>query len=280
MAGSGNDETNPTPYPAELWDPQTGNSQTVDQQLAGDIFCAGHAFLPDGRLLVAGGTAAYDGKLRVFGFNIPPFRGLDHAYTFDPVSGKWTREPNMSTGRWYPTLVTLGDGRVLAMAGLTGHFPWAFLQRVEVYSDGRNWSALAGAERWLPLYPRLHLLPNGDVFYSGSFNAHYTFPFTVRGFPTAILNVQTPVWRTIGPPNRTQREEGASILLPLVPPDYTARVLLVGGGTPGGTEAVSHPEIINLNEAQPLWKPIQPMKHARYHVYSVLLPHVNSVGTV
>ena len=57
FGGSGNDETQfSDPYPAELFDPETGEVSVVDQSVAGDLFCAGHAFLPDGRVLVAGGT--------------------------------------------------------------------------------------------------------------------------------------------------------------------------------------------------------------------------------
>src|SRR5206468_184140 len=122
-------------------------------------------------------------------------------------------------GRWYPTLLTLGDGRALAMAGFTSHFPWFFLKCVEVY-DGGRWLRLDGADRWLPLYPRLHLLPSGEVFYSGSYNTHYTFPFSLSAFPTAILDVEKARWRTIGPTNEIEREEGACVLLPLRPPEY------------------------------------------------------------
>src|SRR5262249_16912040 len=41
-----------------LWDPRTGQSTLVPTPT--DLFCAGHAFLPDGKLLVAGGTLRYE----------------------------------------------------------------------------------------------------------------------------------------------------------------------------------------------------------------------------
>src|SRR5205814_8432883 len=37
-----------------LWDPSTG-ANTALTKAGANIFCSGHAFLPDGRLLVAGG---------------------------------------------------------------------------------------------------------------------------------------------------------------------------------------------------------------------------------
>jgi hypothetical protein len=263
-----------SPRPAELWDPATGGVTGVDQALDGDIFCVGHALLPDGRLLIAGGTAGYDRKLNLFGreLTVLPFQGLNHTYLFDPLAERWTRGEDMVAGRWYPTLVLLGDGRVVAMAGLTRNFPWVALRRIEIYSPGTGWQNLPGAARWLPLYPRLHLLPDGRVFYSGSYNTHYTFPFSLSEFPTSILDPRTGHWDRLGLPNRSEREEGATVLLPLRPPDYRPRVLLAGGGTPTGAHATADCEIIDLSERVPRWRTIQPMDHARYYVYPVTLP--------
>jgi hypothetical protein len=262
------------PRQTELWDPETGAISPIPQDLGGDIFCAGHAFLPDGRLLVAGGTLRYDIRRNLFGRDIPlpPFTGIHHTYLFDPVQERWTRGDNMAAARWYPTLVMLGDGRVIAMAGLTEGFPWVMLRKIEIYSPGQGWQTLKGADRWLPLYPRLHLLPDGRVFYSGSYNTHYTFPFSLQEFPTSILDPETGEWDRLGLPNQSEREEGATVLLPLEPPDYCPRVLLAGGGTTQGAEAVADCEIIDLSEEMPRWQVIEPMHHPRYYAYAVLLP--------
>ena len=281
FGGSCNDEARlTTPYQAELWDPKTSECSIVKQDLDGDVFCAGHAFLPDGRLLAAGGTCQYDSKILGL-FPLPPFAGLNHAYAFDPAAERWERVPDMAYGRWYPTLLTLGNGRVLAAAGLTERFPWAFLRALEIYTPGEGWQPLEGADRWLPLYPRFHLLPDGNVFYAGSYNTHYTFPFTLRGFPTGILNMKARRWRYLRLPNKSQREEGASVLLPLMPPEYRPRVLLAGGGTPGGSHATSLSEIIDLSQPLPAWRHTQSartgqftrMEFARYYTYAVILPN-------
>ncbi len=271
FGGSGNDETHlNNPHPAELFDPKTGEIKIIDQTLDGDLFCAGHSFLSDGTLLVAGGTYKYDGKL--LGAPVPPFSGLEQSYLFDPVTETWTRSGDMGNGRWYPTLITLADGQVLALGGLTKNFPWIVLRTIEIYSRGAGWRKLDGADRWMPLYPRLHLLPDGRVFYAGSFNTHYTFPFTLAAFPTSTLDVKYRKWTVIGPPNKSEREEGASILLPLTPPDYKPKVLLVGGGTTQGADAIPDAEIIDLSQPNPVWRQIQPMKFPRYYVYAVILP--------
>jgi hypothetical protein len=94
-------------YPDEsrVWDPvaNTLTSQTYDE----DLFCSGHTFLADGKLLVAGGA---------------PRGSLRSTHIFDPVGESWTHLTgvDMSVARWYPTLVPLPDGRVLAATGTSG----------------------------------------------------------------------------------------------------------------------------------------------------------------
>lgn len=140
------------------------------------------------------------------------------------------------------------DGTVLVMAGLTKNFSWAFLNKIEILENGRVWKHISEIGRWLPLYLRLHLLPAGEIFYSGSFNTHYTFPFSVKGFPSVTLNIKTKKWKTIGNPNNINRGEGTTILLPLIPHNYNAKVLLIAGGTPQGNDAILDIEIIDFQK--------------------------------
>ena len=69
------------------------------------LFCSGHTQMPDGRLMVSGGHKADD-----TGINVDQhLRSADQSW----ASGV----PNMAHGRWYPTVTTLPDGRMLTMAG-------------------------------------------------------------------------------------------------------------------------------------------------------------------
>ena len=60
VAGSGNnvDAFNAGTFKTSIWDPTSNTFTSVATPW--DAFCAGHAQLPDGRLLVAGGTAGYE----------------------------------------------------------------------------------------------------------------------------------------------------------------------------------------------------------------------------
>ncbi|HEV2106403.1 MAG TPA: galactose oxidase early set domain-containing protein, partial [Candidatus Eisenbacteria bacterium] len=76
---------------------------------ARNIFCAGHARLPDGRLFVTGGTDS--GSFGV---------GTKFNTLFDPHQRTWdvAAEPlPMSQRRWYGSATTLADGRLLLDSG-------------------------------------------------------------------------------------------------------------------------------------------------------------------
>ena len=81
----------------------------------GALFCADFNFLPDGRILAVGGTAYYlDPEIGETNLGVlSELEGLRNSRIYDPVSNRWTQVAPMQTGRWYPTLVTLGDGREL-----------------------------------------------------------------------------------------------------------------------------------------------------------------------
>lgn len=57
---------------------------------------------------------------------------------------------------------------MLCAAGFTKRFPWVALRTLERFTPGEGWSVLEGADRWLPLYPRMHLVPDGRVMTCGS----------------------------------------------------------------------------------------------------------------
>ena len=70
------------------------------------MFCNGMVLLPDGRALINGGTIQYD-----------PFYGALASSIFDPSTNTFSTVPNMAHGRWYPTLLTLGDGQIMTFSG-------------------------------------------------------------------------------------------------------------------------------------------------------------------
>jgi hypothetical protein len=226
--------------------PVTG--QTISQfSLSWDMFCNGMVLLKDGRPFIAGGTIQYD-----------PFYGELQASTFDPLANTFSNTPNMAHGRWYPTLVTLGDGTVMTFSGLneTGGTNPA----VEIYSADSGWSAEYIAP-WNPdLYPRLHLLPNGEVFYSGAQTTSKLFDPSRNTWNT---NVATTNYSGT-------RGYGTSVLLPLMPNNnYAPKVMIMGGGNP----ATNTTEIIDMGASIPAWQYGPNMSQARIEMNAVILPN-------
>lgn len=246
FAGSGNDELYTTGLRSAVWDYINGD--WVSPFTPVDFFCAGQAFLPDGRVLVAGGTKEYDTSTH-------GFIGLDSAYAFDPISEQWTRLQNMTAGgRWYPTLVALGDGRTFTVSGGP--------DRAEIYSTITGWSQLPKQGGW-PLYPHLFLLQNGTLFFTGG-NVFASPPAIAPG----ILNLATNAFNTVGLPagfNLGHRDHCASVMLPVA---QDQKVMIIGGGDP----AINLTHIIDLKAGAPHYTAAAPMHHARYHVNAVLLP--------
>ena len=86
----------------QVWDPATGNFEPVSAPA--NLFCAGHALLPDGRVFIAGG-------------HIDDNQGLPNLTIFSATTDAFTSLPPMAHGRWYPTTTVLANGDVVILAG-------------------------------------------------------------------------------------------------------------------------------------------------------------------
>ena len=230
---------------ALLLNPVTG--AITQFSLSWDMFCNGMVLLQDGTALIAGGTIQYD-----------PFYGQPQAAIFDPAANTFTNTENMADGRWYPNLTTLGDGNVMAFSGQNK--VGGTNTSVEFYTIGSGWSQEYPAGWTPPLYPRMHLLPNGDVFYSGP------------GTSSALFNPATTAW-TLDVANTNYsgtRTYGTSVLLPLTPANnYDPMVTIMGGNNP----ATNTTEIIDMGAATPKWVNGLKMSEARIEMNAVILPN-------
>lgn len=244
-----------------------------------DLFCCGHAFLPDGRLLVAGGTekwipaAAHDGGAH----EMRDFRGIPDAYLFDYVSAQWLPAARMTPqpppwrssggGRWYPTLVTLGSGRVVAVSGPPAVSDTrAFNDTIETFSSSPaplgQWIDRGTVPAELKHYPRAFVIPDGTLFFAS---------------PAAGQNVKwseaSGAWAAVaaGPGNDYDGHGVTAVLLPLLPEfGFLARVLMAGR---------SQPIFIDPSAAQPVWQSagsrdlkVSGTPPVREHANAVLLP--------
>ena len=248
IAGSGN-VPNVTVYKAGVWNPQTGI--IAEQNIPWDHFCNGMSFLPDGRALIVSGSKPYPTNV---------FKGLKNTTIFDPETSMFHPDDDMTDGRWYPTNVSLPDGRTATFSGYGED--GTRNATAEIYTPGSGWSP-EYANGWpasLGNYPRAHLTPHGDLFFSGA-------QLDSHRFDPIALTWNKNVARTT---HGATRRYGSSVLLGLRPPLYTARILIAGGGATAATDST---EIIDLGVSTPQWQPTGSLTFKRVEHNAVLLPN-------
>jgi galactose oxidase len=232
-----------------------GAGSFVEVRVPDMLFCSGHAFMPDGRLLVSGGHLADDRGLAV-----------TYLFTANGNGGSWSNANGalMARGRWYPTVTILPDGRALTMAGRDAESD--VVAEPEIW-NGSAWLSLSNADRNFPYYPRNFVASNGRVFYAG------------EQIQSRWLNVATGAWTT-GPAHLWQfnRDYGSAVMY-----DDDKIMYVGGGGDPetNSSQATNDPkssaptntaEIIDLGDATPTRRYTDPMEFARRHLTATVLP--------
>jgi galactose oxidase len=249
-----NRDINPHICTPWIWDPKTGQ-QTMTQpphptlqdgHTTVNLFCSGHAFMPDGRLLVAGGHLADS-------------NGSPQASLYDYRNNTWSPLPPMNKGRWYPTVTPLPDGKLLASSGSYIENGQTINNPAPQLWDGNQWKETV-TFFGLPLYPRMLAAPNGQVFMAGS-NAK-----------TYMLNVGTNTWTPLAEPGGVRRN-GERQYAPSVMYD-AGKVIYIGGGNDPGISNIptDQTEIIDLGASPPTWENTERMHFRRRHHNATLLP--------
>ncbi len=236
-----------------IWDPVTQNLMTLG--LPGyDLFCSGHSFMDNGKLLVTGGHIS-DGV------------GEIKASLFDPLTNSWSPLANMNAGRWYPTNTTLASGDVLVVAGTTtGYGNVNTLPQVWQAASG-TWRNLSTALQgnypdWADFYPFLYQAPNGKVFAAGP-----------QQMARYLDTSGTGAWTDVARSSLIYRDYGSSVM-------YDDGKVLIVGGNPREPDPNASPtllpsdtaEVIDLNAATPSWRSVASMSLGRRQLNSTLLP--------
>jgi hypothetical protein len=265
VAGSGNDRDafDAGTFETSSWDPATNTFTAIATPW--DAFCAGHAQLGDGRLLVAGGTNGYESAA-----TNNTFSGSRRAYVFDATTERYESVPNMTTARWYPSLLTLGDGSVLAVAGqgsdgrLTSTWQrfaggtWTTDQQPPVRDD-----LTPGARMSWPMYPGLHLLDDGRVFFSST----HTFGLSM---PPGTWDLATNRMHGVaGLSDRAHTDHAMSVLLP---PAQDQKVMLIGGGRDDGSLSTNRTAVVDFKQPDPRYVDAAPLDAPKMYTSAVILP--------
>jgi hypothetical protein len=258
-----------------------------------DVFCCGHAFLGDGRLLIAGGTERFNADVP-----LPlPGQGVDHhgaghwsghrraaIYNSNTQQFEAASDMNFSPGettgggRWYPTLCTLASGEVFAFGG----HPSDSDQHRHINDTPERYQPLTNSWMLLPrfsgfgavvdsyYYCRMHLLPDGTLY----------FPMAASNGGNLLLNGLSIDPYTGATRDRSQASGYSgysfpSVMLPLTPDDgYKVRVLLAGQPTSKLIELPNSP-----TTELPAWRTVTVHSMGRFDACVTILPTGNVLLT-
>lgn len=266
----------------------------------GDLFCADQVILANGDVLAAGGTAYYnDPGIPGTNYGVLELQGLGAARIFHPSDNTWTQAGKMNYGRWYPSMVTLPSGKIFVASGVTKLIKPVYpnnpsqsgtnVKQTETYDPATAQFSTnpTTADKSLPLYPRLHLLPDGKVLYDA---AGQTYNPQGQSYDEALWNMEsvydpaTQAWTDLGIPRLGTdqpgfRGSGFSQSLILRPP-YTSMSFLGAGGvlgtTPGTVVATPTSSLTTIDTSGGQDKMTDavttPLNNARWYSTGVVIP--------
>ncbi|GAA5962707.1 hypothetical protein JCM3765_006173 [Sporobolomyces pararoseus] len=211
------------------------------QDIVSNSFCAGGIALGNGSYLNVGGNAAVTALGVGVGPDSPnPYGNIDGGKAIrmitpcDDDSCEWTDDVNaMPLSRWYPTVETLPDGTAIIIGGeLYGSF-------VNTPQGGQNVPSIEFWPRRSPddlpvnvtfledtmpinLYPLTWLLSNGLLFMQAGWTSTlYDYNQNLETRLPNITHAQRPYPAGAG-----------SLMLPMLPPDYSQTIIFAGGVNP------------------------------------------------
>ncbi|HLF69490.1 MAG TPA: galactose oxidase-like domain-containing protein, partial [Actinomycetota bacterium] len=277
--------------------PSTWATPTPEDAGGNDLFCADQRHLADGRVIAVGGTewvteqgaAVDDGNGGSFG----PIEllGSKNTRIFDPATNQWATSTawDMNYRRWYPTLVTLPSGKLFVAGGvekLIYNDAGTNVHNTETLdpnalSTGWVDNGESGATS-LPLFARLHLLPNGKVFYDAT---GQMWGPAGQGYDEVLWNMMkwydpsTNSWTDKGLAEFGARSGAFSVMLPLKPDNagnYSKAKILIAGGTIGTSPSTyianSISEIVSIDGDSVTRKRTGDLNNRRWYSSGVVLP--------
>jgi hypothetical protein len=250
----------------DVWNPKAVNpddshkiiSMTNSQYRS---FCNAMMLLPNsGKLLMSGGSTLTNAN-----------EGSKHVHLFDYRTDQLTMLPKsqfFKDPRWYPTLTTLTDGRILAQGGRAGTQENAIpTTTLEFYTEGQGWKQLTNRKYgsiygkkngWY--YPRSWIDPDNGHVFGLTWNKMYS------------INPETGVLTIVG--DFKHQNRGATSTAVMYEP---GKILQVGGGDIDSAAnsqklASKQATIIDINGTTPSIRKTNAMNSRRDWANATILP--------
>lgn len=239
-----------TALPPYLFDPisetVTAAQTPVFSNPNANFFCSGHATMADGRIMVVGGSLEGAGGV-----------GMPYTYIFDPISESWEEAAKMANSRWYPTLTTLLDGRLLVTAGQSKVGVSNMVLIPEIYDSKLNtWTTLNSAERRQRLYPFMYALSDKRVLDAGPGNV-----FSINAMS------KDPLWTRVSGLTLPSGNSGESSAM------YRVNQILKIGSVDKESTNLDRALVLDMTQPSPTWREISPLNFPRRKADIVMLPN-------
>ncbi len=256
-----------------VWDPATRTSVRIPNTHT-NLFCAGNSTLPNGRVLVTGGTLSSP-LVPNFQASSGADNGTQDLNVFDPATNAWTLTGEMVWKRWYASNVLLPNGETLVSAGTYQlNAQDAIANQPEIISatgtPARALTSFTGTPTsggasfdWYEYYPWVHVLSDGVVYNTGAFAS------------TEFVSTSGAGAGTTGPARLSglTRDYGTSLMFA---PD---KIMVIGGGQGhlpgGGNDSEMYPGLIDVSpqaRASAAWQPVAPLNVGRKMLNGTILP--------
>ncbi len=237
---------------AQIWRRATNTFVDKDYPTT-SLFCSGHAYMADGRVLVVGGIVGLQDD-----------DGPQNGTIFDPVTETWSQSALMFTGRYYPTATALPDGRILVQGGTTTCVT-CYADMPEIYDPVSNtWTQLApSAKMAFKYYPHPFVLPDGRILVSSEDD---------KAFSSRVLDLNTQTWTTVD--SGVFDGHSAAIYQP-------GKVITAGTATADnqGHPAAATTYVLDMNQPSPAWQQTASMAFPRSYLNLTILPDGTVLAT-
>lgn len=246
---------------AYVWDPVTKTGHSVAAPY--NLWCGGQTILADGRVYSAGGNLRYPDPSAPTGQQ--GWEGALSDYTFNPNDETWTKQPDMSVGRWYPTVTQLADNTVVIASGFDQSGSQAITQAVELFTpsaliNGVGSMAAVSIHDSTGLYPYQYLMPSGQMAQIGPDLSN-----------TFLLTPGTWSWN--GFPNMINYHYGLAngVIVADASGTTLRQTIMIAGGA-SLTSAISDNEWLDSTNPSTGWKQYPQWLQGRHNANTVILP--------
>lgn len=246
---------------AAIWNPATKTGYSIPAPE--NIWCGGQTILSDGRVYLAGGNLRYPDP----NANPSGWEGSFSNYTFNPNNETWTKQPDMTSGRWYPTATQQADNKVVITSGFDQSGTQAVTQTVDLFTPAAAIDGVGTVMR-LPdhdptgLYPFQYLMPSGKMLQAGP---SYT--------NSSLLTPGTWTWSPIPNINMLSSHYGYTngIIYTDASGTPIKQIIMIAGGENGVT-VISNNEWLDSTNPTVGWKQYPQWLQARHNGNTVILP--------